>query len=79
MSKKRDKKDRKKSKPEKKQLEESQAKELFRALPYRSEDDKKEEEEEEEVEIRPFACITYIPEISHPLLVHLHLHLQKLV
>ena len=66
-SKKRDKKERKKSKPEETQSEESQSKDLFRALPYRSEEDKKEEEEEEEEEIRPFACITYIPEISHPL------------
>ena len=44
-----------------------QAKELFRALPFRCEDDLREEEEEEEQEQRMFACIPYIPEIAHPL------------
>ena len=42
-------------------------KELFRALPFRSEEDVAEEEEEKDGERKKFACIPYIPEIAHPL------------
>ena len=41
--------------------------ELFRALPFRSDEDIREEEEEEEDERKKFVCIPYIPEIAHPL------------
>ena len=41
--------------------------ELFRALPFRSEEEIREEEEEAEKEKKKFACIPYIPEISYPL------------
>lgn len=40
---------------------------LFRALPFRSEEDIREEEEEATKERKKFACIPYIPEIAHPL------------
>jgi len=45
---------------------ECHTKELFRALPFRCEDDVREEEEEEQ-EQKMFACIPYIPEAAHPL------------
>ena len=38
--------------------------ELFRALPFRSEEDVREEEEQQR---KKYACIPYIPEIAHPL------------
>ena len=41
--------------------------ELFRTLPFRSEEDVREEEEEEEQQRKKYACIPYIPEIAHPL------------
>ena len=41
--------------------------ELFRTLPFRSEEDVREEEEEEEQQQKKYACIPYIPEIAHPL------------
>ena len=46
---------------------EIETKNLFRVLPCRTEEDIQEEEEEENIEIRPYACIQYIPGIAYPI------------
>ena len=45
---------------------ENEIKDLFRALPCRTEEDLKEEEEEEKMEFQPYACIQYIRELPTP-------------
>ena len=54
----------KERRPKQTEPPETEVRNLFRALPYRTEEDLQEEEEEESIEIRPYACIQYIPEIS---------------
>ena len=49
------------------EIPEQQTKDLFRALPFRSDEDVREEEDEEIQEQKMFACIPYIPEVAHPL------------
>ena len=46
---------------------ENEIKDLFRALPCRSEEDLQEEEEEAKMEFQPYACIQYIPGIAYPI------------
>ena len=64
---KKDHKDKNTKRPQNPESPETQAKDLFRALPFRSEEDLREQEEEEVEERKAFACVPYIPEIAHQL------------